>query len=144
MAVMSDSATNATDAVSDEITLLVSSLLRTLDTLSAIGRRMHPPRIAEVVGLLGDQDAALDDAVQRFRAAFLPSRLNSVRDQLGESADLALSACAQLRMAARSRAGEGGGFRGLGYYTLAVEALYPLTASPARRQPLVRQPGAAR
>jgi phospholipase/carboxylesterase len=128
MAVMSDSATNATDAVSDEITLLVSSLLRTLDTLSAIGRRMHPPRIAEVVGLLGDQDAALDDAVQRFRAAFLPSRLNSVRDQLGESADLALSACAQLRMAARSRAGEGGGFRGLGYYTLAVEALYPLTA----------------
>ena len=69
MAVMSDSATNATDAVSDEITLLVSSLLRTLDTLSTIGRRMHPPRIAEVVGLLGDQDAALDDAVQRFRAA---------------------------------------------------------------------------
>ena len=142
MAVMSDSATNATDPVSDEITLLVSQLLRTLDTLSAIGRRMHPPRIAEVVGLLGDQDTALDDAVQRFRAAFLPSRLNNLRDQLGESADLA----ERMRPAAHggqvARRG-GRGFRGLGYYTLAVEALYPLTAS-CPRQPLVRQPGAAR
>jgi phospholipase/carboxylesterase len=125
MAVMSDSAANALDSVSDEITLLVPRLLGTLDTLSTIGRRMHPPRVKEVVGLLGDQDAALDDAVQRFRSGFWPSRLSRLRDQLGDAADLTLSACLELRKAAMS-SGQGGGFRGLGYYTLAVEALYPL------------------
>jgi phospholipase/carboxylesterase len=144
MAVMSEPAANITEPVSDQLTILVPTLLRTLDTLAMIGRRMHPPRIAEVVGLLGDQDSALDDAVAKFRAAFWPSRFNGLRDQLGESADLALSACVQLRRAARAPAGEGGGFRGLGYYTLAVESLYPVAeyvpdvsrwfVSPAQRE----------
>jgi phospholipase/carboxylesterase len=128
MAVMSDPAANATGAASDEITLLVPRLLGTLDILSAIGRKMHPSRVAEVAGLLGDQDAVLDEAAQRFRAAFWPSRLTRIRDQLGESADLALTAYIQLRRAALSSAEQGGAFRGLEYRTLAVEALYPLSA----------------
>jgi phospholipase/carboxylesterase len=126
MAVMSESAANAADAVPGEITALVSQLLRTLDALALIGRRMHPPRIKEVVGLLGDQDTALDDAVQRFRDARLPSRLTGIKDQLADAADLALSACLELRKAAMSSGAQGVSFRGLGYYTLAVEALYPL------------------
>jgi phospholipase/carboxylesterase len=126
MAVMSESAASALDPVSDQITLLVPRLLTTLETLSVIGRRMHPPRLKEVVGLLGDQDAALDDAVQQFRSGFWPSRLSRVRDQLADAADLALSACLELRKAAMSSGGQGVPLRGLGYYTLAVEALYPL------------------
>jgi phospholipase/carboxylesterase len=143
MAVMSEPAANVIEPVADQLDLLVPELLRTLDTLATIGRRMHPPRIAEVAGLLGDADTALDDAVSKFRAAFWPSRFNGLRDQLAESADLALSACVQLRRAARAPAGDGGGFRGLGYHTLAVEALYPVAeyvpavsrwfVSPARR-----------
>jgi hypothetical protein len=80
--VMDDSATDATDAVLDEIALLVPRLTGTLDTLSAIARGMHPPRITALVDLIGDQDAVLDTAVQRFRAAPWPSRLGSFRDQL--------------------------------------------------------------
>jgi phospholipase/carboxylesterase len=125
---MSDSATDATDAGLDEVTLLVPRLTGTLDTLAAIARGMHPPRIRALVELIGDQDVALDEAVQRFRVAPWPSRLGSLRDQLGESADLALSACAGLREAALSRAGPDGAFRGLGDYTRAVEALYPASA----------------
>jgi phospholipase/carboxylesterase len=144
MAVMSEAAQSVIDPVSDQLGILVPPLLRTLDTLATIGRRMHPPRIAEVVGLLGDRDATLDDAAARFRSAFWPSRFNGLRDQLGEAADLALSACVQLRRAASAPAGDGGGFRGLGYNTLAVEALYPVAeyvpavsewfVSPAQRE----------
>jgi phospholipase/carboxylesterase len=124
MAGMSES---AADGVPREITAMVTQLLRTLDTLATIGRRMHPPRFNEVVGLLGDQDDALDEAVGRFRDAPLPSRLAGIKEQLASAADLALSGCLELRKAARSSAGaQGVGFRGLGYYTLAVEALYPL------------------
>ncbi len=125
---MDDSATDAADAVLDEIALLVPRLTGTLDTLAAIARGMHPPRITALVELIGDQDADLGAAVQRFRAAPWPSRLGSFRDQLGESADLALSACAGLREAASSPAGPGEAFRALGHYTRAVEALYPLSA----------------
>jgi phospholipase/carboxylesterase len=128
MAVMSDSVTDAPEAVLNEIAHLVSLLTGTLDTLAAIGRAMHPPRIPELAGLLGDQDAVLDEAVDRLRAAPWPSRLSGIRDQLADAADLALSACAQLRQAALSPAGEGGAFRGMGYNTLAIEALYPLSA----------------
>jgi phospholipase/carboxylesterase len=103
-------------------------LTGTLDTLSAIARSMHPPRITALAGLIGDQDAALDEAVQRFRAAPLLPRLSSVRDQLGEAAGFTLSACAGLREAALTPGWLGGAFRALGHYTRAVEALYPLSA----------------
>jgi phospholipase/carboxylesterase len=131
MAVMSDSASDALDAPDaalGEVALLVSRLTGALDTLSAIARNMHPPRITALAGLIGDQDAALDQAVRRFRAAPLPPRLSSLRDQLGGSADLALSACAGLREAALTPGWAGGAFRALGHYTRAVEALYPLSA----------------
>jgi phospholipase/carboxylesterase len=122
---MSESAASALDPVSDQITLLVPRLLATMDTLSTIARRMHPPRLKEVVGLLGDQDTALDDAVQQFRSGVWPSRLSRVQDQLADAADLALSACLELRKAALS-SGQSVPLRGMGYYTMAVEALYPL------------------
>jgi phospholipase/carboxylesterase len=128
MAVMSDAGTDAADAVPDEVTLLVPLLTGTLDTLATIARRMHPPRLAALAELIGDQDAVLGEALERFRAAPWPARWGSVRDQLGESADLALSACAGLRQAALSPAGPGGAFRALGDYTRAVAALYPLSA----------------
>lgn len=107
---------------------MVARLTGTLDTLSAIARGMHPPRITALAGLIGDQDVVLDEAVQRMRAAPLPSRLSSLRDQLGASAGLALSACAGLREAAFAPDWPGGAFRALGHHTRAVEALYPLSA----------------
>ena len=128
MAVMSDSAADAPDAGLAEIALVVGRLTGTLDTLAAIARNMHPPRITALAGLIGDQDAALDEAVQRLRAAPPPPRLSSVPDQLGESAGLALIACASLREAALAPGWPGGIFRALGHYTRAVEALYPLSA----------------
>jgi phospholipase/carboxylesterase len=128
MAVMSDSAADAPDAALDEVALVVPRLTGTLDTLAVIARGLHPPRIATLAALIGDQDAVLDEAVQRFRAAPWPSGLSSVKDQLGESAGLALSACAGLREAALTPDWPGLAFRALGHYTRAVEALYPLSA----------------
>jgi phospholipase/carboxylesterase len=128
MAVMSDSAPDAPDAALAEVTFLVPRLTGTLDTLAVIARGLHPPRIAALAELIGAQDAVLDEAVQRFRAAPWPSRLSSVKDQLGESAGLALSACAGLREAASAPDWPGRAFRALGHYTRAVEALYPLSA----------------
>ena len=125
---MSEPAADAADAVPDEVAVLVPRLTGTLDTLSAIARGMHPPRLAALVGLIGDQDAVLGEAAQRLRAALWPSRLGRVKDQLSESAELARSACAGLREAAVAPDGPALTFRALGRYTRAVEALYPLSA----------------
>jgi phospholipase/carboxylesterase len=129
MAGVSDSGTDTADDGSADVAAVLPLLTGTLDTLATIARRMHPPILAALARLIGDQDTELAQAVQRLRAAALPAGLDSVRDQLGESADLAISACAGLRAAAMAPAGPGGAFRALGQYTRAVEALYPLSAS---------------
>jgi phospholipase/carboxylesterase len=119
---------DATDLPLYEVTQLVPCLTGTLDSLSAIARSIHPPRITALVELIGDHDVVLGEAVQRLRAVAWPSRLGSFRGQLGESADLALSACAGLREAAASSGGPGAAVRALVHYTRAIEALYPLSA----------------
>jgi len=127
MAVMSDSAVDAADAALDEVASLVPLLIGTLDTLAVIARGLHPPWLPELIGLIGDQDATLAEALERLRAAPPPPGPGTVRDQLGEAADLALSACAGLSEAAWSPAGPGAAFRALGQYTRAVEVIYPLS-----------------
>src|ERR1035437_9494737 len=99
------------DAVLDEVTVLVPCLTGALDSLAAIARQMHPPRLSALVDMIGDNDQLLDVALRRFRAIDWPPRLNGFRDQLAASADFALSACAGLRAAAISPDGPTGGFR---------------------------------
>jgi phospholipase/carboxylesterase len=127
MTVMTDSATDAPDPVPAEVALVVARLTGTLDTLAAIARGMHPPRISALAGMIGDQDAHLEGAVRRLRAAPPPAGPADVTGQLAESAGLAVTACAGLREAALMPGWMGGSFRALGQYTRAVEALYPLS-----------------
>jgi phospholipase/carboxylesterase len=127
MTVMTDSATDAPDPVPAEVALVVARLTGTLDTLAAIARGMHPPRISALAGMIGDQDAHLEEAVRRLRAAPPPAGPADVTGQLAESAGLAVTACAGLREAALMPGWMGGSFRALGQYTRAVEALYPLS-----------------
>lgn len=125
---MSPSPTDATADGSHDAPALVLCLTDTLDALAAIARGMHQTQLRALVELIGDRDATLAEAAQRFRDASLPADLSGLRDQLSESADLALSACAELREAALTPTLPGAAFRGLGLSTRAVEALYPLTA----------------
>jgi phospholipase/carboxylesterase len=130
MAVMSDSAADAADtadAIPAQAGLLAYRLTGALDALAAVARGMDPSRLTALAGMIGDQDVLLDEARQEITAAGGPPGSSSILDQLGESADLALGACAGLRAAALAPGGQFGAFRALGLYTRAVEALYPLS-----------------
>ena len=122
---MTDSDNTAVEAVAR----LVPSLTGTLDTLAAISRQLHPPRLPVLVATIGTQDAILAADLRQLRAADWPPHLIGVRDQLGESADLALAACAGLRESVASGRHPVEAFRSLGHYTRAIEALYPLAAA---------------
>jgi phospholipase/carboxylesterase len=129
MAVMTDPVSDDAVAGPAEVDLLVSRLTGTLDTLASIARALHPPLLPALAALIGDQDTGLEEAAARLRAAPGPPGPGDVAGPLGESAGLALGACAGLRAAALTPGWPGGAFRALGDYTRAVEALYPAAAA---------------
>jgi phospholipase/carboxylesterase len=119
------------DGVLDAISRLLPRLLALLDTLAVIARQMHPPRLAALVGGIGEQDAGLRESLDGFRAAAWPDHLVQFRDQLEQVADLTLRACNGLRDAMAATDGRFGAYRALRHHTRAIEALYPLaTALP--------------
>ena len=119
------------DPILDAVAALLPRLLGCLDTLRAIVRHMHPPRLAALAAGIGTQDATLHAALASFRTAAWPDHLASFRDQFGLAADLALQACTEFREAAGSPDGRFGASRALRHLTRATEALYPLaTALP--------------
>jgi phospholipase/carboxylesterase len=95
----------------------IACLLDTLDALELIARRLHPPRLAELVTTLGDRDAALRDAPW-------PERL---REPLQRAATATLRACDGLRAAEDMREV----YRALRQVPRALEALFPLVGQLA-------------
>lgn len=97
----------------------IARLLDTLDALEWVGRRMHPPMLAELVGTLGDRDALLREAMAGVRWP------DEMRDHVERAAQATLRACDGLREAEDLRQV----YRALRQVSRALEALYPLAAS---------------
>ncbi|MGE0222613.1 MAG: hypothetical protein AB7S57_05075 [Acetobacteraceae bacterium] len=116
------------DDILDAITLLLGSLMATLDTLGAIARLMHPPHLATLVDMLGDRDATLSQALDRFRAIALPDNLARFRDQAEHAAGHAVRSAEGLRVALQSENPLLGALRALRHAQRAQEDLYPLAA----------------
>jgi phospholipase/carboxylesterase len=90
----------------------LTPLLDLMDTLGRIARMMHPRRLDALVGLLGDRDATLREAVGNG-----PAR---------QTAGLVLQACAGLRACLESDNPVIGAYRALRHYSRAQEALAAL------------------
>lgn len=116
------------DDIVEAITGLLPHLLGVMDRLALIARHMHPPRLAELVGWLGDDDAELIRARDQFRAADWPDGMAPFRDQLDLVASHALRATEGLRVALGSGNAMVGAYRAMRHATRAIEALYPVTA----------------
>jgi phospholipase/carboxylesterase len=121
--------TQPDDPVLDAVTILLPRLMGLLDTLRMIARQMHPPHLPALVETIGEQDAALQAALQDLHAAAWPEHLAPFRDQLARASDLVLRACTGLREAAGSADGRLGAYRALRLQSRAVEALYPLASA---------------
>jgi phospholipase/carboxylesterase len=113
----------------ESLTALVLGLLDALDRLETITRLMHPPRLPELVAVLGSDDEALLAALERARAAAAPEASLPFLNQIVVAAESVLRAHAGLREAARSPAGTIGAYRASRQQYRAIEALYPLAAA---------------
>lgn len=114
------------DRVVDDIVVLLSPLLQSLEALQFVARHLHPPAFDAVMAGVGEPEAALRDAVAQLTS--WPETFAELRGRLDVAAEAALTAFAGLR-AARAPGGDlAAVFRALRHATRAQEALYATVA----------------
>ena len=114
---------SAIDGEFADLQVLLAALLRSLESLVFIGRRLNPPEIPAVMQAAGTPDDDLRAA--RPRLDGWPQRLAPLREPLASAGDAALGAFEEMRSASDLR----GVFRALRRLPRAEEALYPLAAA---------------
>ena len=125
------------DAALDDLRAFLPPLLRALEGLGFVARRLNPPQLARVLAIVAEPRDALAEV--RPRLDSWTDELAPVRERLQTVADEALAAYAELGEAEDMR----GVYRALRHAPRAQEALYPLAEglppvsryflSPARR-----------
>ena len=117
------------DAALDDLRLFLPPLLRALEGLGFVARRLNPPQLARVLEVVAEPEAALREMRPKLDA--WPDDLVVLRGQLQMVADEALAAYDELGAAEDMR----GIYRALRHAPRAQEALYPLAEGlpPASR-----------
>ena len=118
---------NDTDALTDATTALVPALLTALDALAFVGRRLHPPDIADLATEVQRWRGPLAQGREVFQAVQWPDRLERFAAHCIDAASHALMAFDGLKQAAESPNPALAAYRALGNLTRALEALYPVT-----------------
>ena len=126
------------DAALDDLRVFLPPLLRAMEGLGFVARRLDPPQLARVLAIVAEPQAALQAV--RARVDGWPEDLAPVRERLTSVADEALSAYEELGAADDMR----GVYRALRHVPRAQEALYPLADGLPPVEPLLPQPGPAR
>jgi phospholipase/carboxylesterase len=115
------------EAVVDDIVVMLPPLLQTLEALSYVARHLNPPDFDRVIDEVGAPDQMLQAA--RVRLTEWPEAHAELRTALDTASEAALAGFAGLR-AVRSGVGDlTGAFRALRYLARALEALYPLATN---------------
>jgi phospholipase/carboxylesterase len=114
------------DAVVDDIVVVLPPLLQSLEALGFIARHLNPPQFGAVMQAAGTPDQALRDV--RPRLAHWPEQFASVQASLEAASDAALAAFDGLRAVEQGNGDLVAVFRALRHAPRAQEALYPLTA----------------
>ena len=108
------------DAALEDLRTFLPPLLRALEGLGFVARRLNPPQLAGVLQIVAEPEAALREV--RARLGGWPAELLLLREQLQLVTDEALSAYDELSAAEDMR----GIYRALRHLPRAQEALYPL------------------
>ncbi|WP_420560612.1 phospholipase [Tepidicaulis sp.] len=129
---MSDN-TGSEEEMLEAITALVPPLLNAMDALSFITRRLHPPKLAELIDAVGPVDAPVREGLAAFQAQNWPEHLTRFAEQVALAAETTLKAFDGLHGAAENaRKGAPDAvfstYRALRYMSRAFEALYPVAA----------------
>jgi phospholipase/carboxylesterase len=115
------------EAVVDDIVAVLPPLLQTLDSLTFVGRHLHPPDFDRVMEIAGTPDEAL--RAVRPRLTECPEQFAGVKAALEAASDAALAACEGLRAVQNGEGDLASVFRALRNIPRALEALYPLAAT---------------
>ncbi|HWF78198.1 MAG TPA: hypothetical protein VN694_13595 [Caulobacteraceae bacterium] len=108
------------DSALDDLRIFLPPLLRAMEGLGFVARRLNPPQLARVLEIVAEPAAALREVRPRLDDWAEPLEL--LRDQLQIVADEALGAYAELGAADDMRSV----YRALRHVPRAQEALYPL------------------
>jgi phospholipase/carboxylesterase len=114
------------EAVIDDVMVLLPALLQSLETLGFIARHFHPPSFDRVMKAVGQPDEDLNAA--RPRLANWPVEFADIQRALETASDAALSAFSGLRAVHSGHGDMTLAFRALRQLPRAEEALYPLAA----------------
>jgi phospholipase/carboxylesterase len=114
------------EAVIDDIVVVLPPLLNALEALGFFARHLHPPAFASVMNAVGAPDQALQTA--RASIGDWPEQFAGLRERLDRASDEALAAFAGIREVERGNGDLVAVFRALRHLPRAQEALYPLSA----------------
>ncbi|MGT2503575.1 phospholipase [Bradyrhizobium guangxiense] len=114
------------EAVIDDIVVVLPPLLNALEALGFFARHLHPPAFATVMNAVGAPDQALQTA--RASIGDWPEQFAGLRERLDRASDEALAAFAGIREVERGNGDLVAVFRALRHLPRAQEALYPLSA----------------
>ncbi|MFN5452912.1 MAG: phospholipase, partial [Bradyrhizobium sp.] len=116
-----------TEAVVDDILIVLPPLLQTLEALSYVARYLNPPDFDQVMTEIGDPDQVLHTARSHLTA--WPADFAHIRIAFDTAAEAALASCAGRRAVQRGEGDLIDVYRALRQLPRALEALFPLAAT---------------
>ena len=119
--------TRMTEAVVDDILIVLPPLLQTLEALSYVARYLNPPDFDQVMTEIGDPDQVLHTARSHLTA--WPADFAHIRIAFDTAAEAALASFAGLRAVQRGEGDLIDVYRALRQLPRALEALFPLAAT---------------
>ncbi|MFP6773114.1 MAG: phospholipase [Alphaproteobacteria bacterium] len=124
---MTDEAKTAAnnEALINAITDLLGPLLNGMEALGYIARRLHPPRLAELVASVAEVDEPLRQGLEPFRAQIWPEHLAPFAEQMVVAAEAVCLGFDNLREAEQAADGTSQAYRGIRQNAKAFAALYP-------------------
>lgn len=107
---------------------MLPPVLNALEALAYVGRHLHPPNLPSLAGAVSDNAEPVRVGLAQFKAAEFPASFENFKDCVIRAAEHVLSAHERLDAAAGAMNGAMDGYRAMGEYTRAVQALYPVAA----------------
>src|SRR5579863_1037728 len=114
------------EAVIDDVVVVLPPLLQSLESLGFVARHFHPPSFDRVMDAAGQPDEDL--SAVRSRLSNWPEEFAELRRAIETASDAALSAFSGLRAVRTGQEDMTFAFRALRQLPRAEEALYPLAA----------------
>jgi phospholipase/carboxylesterase len=119
--------TDETEALYDALSEIMPPLLTALETLSFFGRKLHPPHLPQLLKEMGDMDAPLRPALEKFQTIEWPSHLEGFKHCIVAASESVCSAYEGLRESVGDPNGVLKAYRALRHNSRATELLYPVS-----------------